>query len=177
VREADNLPPYSADVKKSRSLNSPRPLWACMACNGCALPFSSKFWFYNYLKSRSAFVFTLYIIYVKLVLSTDSVLCLSNNKPSSSTGVKESGGRYLVPLFLSVWPLHASERISPCSGRFTSRLMSLCSHWRGNWTHSRVGHGGEEIKYLWLRFLESSFRSYSICAYRLNCSVPLSSLW
>jgi hypothetical protein len=36
VREADNLPPYSADVKKSRSLNSPRPLWACMACNGCA---------------------------------------------------------------------------------------------------------------------------------------------
>jgi hypothetical protein len=38
VREADNLPPYSADVKKSRSLNSPRPLWACMACNGCALP-------------------------------------------------------------------------------------------------------------------------------------------
>jgi hypothetical protein len=41
VREADNLPPYSADVKKSRSLNSPRPLWACMACNGCALPFAS----------------------------------------------------------------------------------------------------------------------------------------
>jgi hypothetical protein len=39
VREADNLPPYSADVKKSRSLNSPRPLWACMACNGWALPF------------------------------------------------------------------------------------------------------------------------------------------
>jgi hypothetical protein len=38
VREADNLPPYSADVKKSRSLNSPRPLWACMACNECALP-------------------------------------------------------------------------------------------------------------------------------------------
>jgi hypothetical protein len=38
VREADNLPPYSADVKKSRSLNSPRPLWACMACNRCALP-------------------------------------------------------------------------------------------------------------------------------------------
>jgi hypothetical protein len=38
VREDDNLPPYSADVKKSRSLNSPRPLWACMACNGCALP-------------------------------------------------------------------------------------------------------------------------------------------
>jgi hypothetical protein len=38
VREADNLPPYSVDVKKSRSLNSPRPLWACMACNGCALP-------------------------------------------------------------------------------------------------------------------------------------------
>jgi hypothetical protein len=36
--EADNLPPYSADVKKSRSFNSPRPLWACMACNGCALP-------------------------------------------------------------------------------------------------------------------------------------------
>jgi hypothetical protein len=41
VREADNLPPYSADVKKSRSLNSPRPLWACMACNGCAVPLSS----------------------------------------------------------------------------------------------------------------------------------------
>jgi hypothetical protein len=39
VREADNLPLYSADVKKSMSLNSPRPLWACMACNGCALPF------------------------------------------------------------------------------------------------------------------------------------------
>jgi hypothetical protein len=39
VREADNLHPYSADVKKSRSLNSPRPLWACMACNGCALAF------------------------------------------------------------------------------------------------------------------------------------------
>jgi hypothetical protein len=39
VREADNLPPYSADVKKSRSLNSPRLLWACMTCNGCALPF------------------------------------------------------------------------------------------------------------------------------------------
>jgi hypothetical protein len=38
VREADNLPPYSADVKKSRSLNSPRHLWASMACNGCALP-------------------------------------------------------------------------------------------------------------------------------------------
>jgi hypothetical protein len=38
VCEADNLPPYSADVKKTRSLNSPRPLWACMACNGCALP-------------------------------------------------------------------------------------------------------------------------------------------
>jgi hypothetical protein len=36
VREADNLPPYSADVKKSRSLNSPRPLWACIACNGFA---------------------------------------------------------------------------------------------------------------------------------------------
>jgi hypothetical protein len=29
---------HSADVKKSRSLNSPRPLWACMACIGCALP-------------------------------------------------------------------------------------------------------------------------------------------
>jgi hypothetical protein len=42
VREADNLPPYSADVKKSRSLNSPRPLWACMACNGCALPYLDK---------------------------------------------------------------------------------------------------------------------------------------
>jgi hypothetical protein len=41
VREADNLPPYSADVKKSRSLNSPRPLWACMACNGCALPYKA----------------------------------------------------------------------------------------------------------------------------------------
>jgi heterodisulfide reductase subunit C len=41
VRDADNLPPYSADVKKSRSLNSPRPLWACMACNGCALPLPS----------------------------------------------------------------------------------------------------------------------------------------
>jgi hypothetical protein len=39
VREADNVPPYSADVKKSRSLNSPRPLWACMACNECALPY------------------------------------------------------------------------------------------------------------------------------------------
>jgi hypothetical protein len=38
VREAENLPPYSADVKKSRSRNSPRPLWACMACNECALP-------------------------------------------------------------------------------------------------------------------------------------------
>jgi hypothetical protein len=38
VREADNLPPYSAYVKKSRSLNSTRALWACMACNGCALP-------------------------------------------------------------------------------------------------------------------------------------------
>jgi hypothetical protein len=36
VREADNLPPYSADVKKSRCLNSPSPLWACVACNGCA---------------------------------------------------------------------------------------------------------------------------------------------
>jgi hypothetical protein len=39
VREADNLPPYGADVKKSRSLNSSRPLWDCMACNGCALLF------------------------------------------------------------------------------------------------------------------------------------------
>jgi hypothetical protein len=39
VREADNLPPYSADVKKSKGLNSPRPFWACMACNGCDLPF------------------------------------------------------------------------------------------------------------------------------------------
>jgi hypothetical protein len=29
---------YSADVKKSRSLNSPRPFWTCMACNGCAFP-------------------------------------------------------------------------------------------------------------------------------------------
>jgi hypothetical protein len=38
VREADNLPPYSADVKKSRNLSFPRPLWACMACNVCALP-------------------------------------------------------------------------------------------------------------------------------------------
>jgi hypothetical protein len=44
VSEADNLPPYSADVKKSRSLNSPRPLWACMACNGCALPLPACNW-------------------------------------------------------------------------------------------------------------------------------------
>jgi hypothetical protein len=49
VREADNLPPYSADVKKSRSRNSPRPLWACMACNGCALPLP----LYNYLQPES----------------------------------------------------------------------------------------------------------------------------
>jgi hypothetical protein len=34
-----DLPPYSADVKKSSSLNSPRPLWACMACNGCAFTY------------------------------------------------------------------------------------------------------------------------------------------
>ena len=27
---------YSVVVKKSGSLNSPRPLWACMDCNGCA---------------------------------------------------------------------------------------------------------------------------------------------
>jgi hypothetical protein len=43
VREADNLTPYSADVKKSMSLNSPRPLWACMARNGCALPFFTDY--------------------------------------------------------------------------------------------------------------------------------------
>jgi hypothetical protein len=43
--EADNLPPYSADVKKSRSLNSPRPLWACMACNGCAFTYqTTAYW-------------------------------------------------------------------------------------------------------------------------------------
>jgi hypothetical protein len=43
VCEADNLPPYSADVKKSRSLNSPRPHWACMACNGCAFYLTQNF--------------------------------------------------------------------------------------------------------------------------------------
>jgi hypothetical protein len=30
VREADNLPPYSADVKKSRSLNPSGPAWPVM---------------------------------------------------------------------------------------------------------------------------------------------------
>jgi hypothetical protein len=42
VRKADKLPPYSAVVKKSRSLSSPRPRCACMSCNGSAffrLPF------------------------------------------------------------------------------------------------------------------------------------------
>ena len=33
---------YSTIVKKSRSLNSPRPLRACMACYGGALPFNIR---------------------------------------------------------------------------------------------------------------------------------------
>ena len=37
MRKADNLPTYCAVVKKSRSLNFPRPLWACTACYGSAL--------------------------------------------------------------------------------------------------------------------------------------------
>jgi hypothetical protein len=48
VREADNLPPFSADVKKSRRLNSPRPFWACMTCNGCALALP----LYQYIETK-----------------------------------------------------------------------------------------------------------------------------
>ena len=38
MRKADNLPPYCAVVKKSRSLNFLDPSGPAMACNGCALP-------------------------------------------------------------------------------------------------------------------------------------------
>ena len=39
MREADNLPPYSAVVKKSRSLNFLDPSGPPMTCYGSALPF------------------------------------------------------------------------------------------------------------------------------------------
>jgi hypothetical protein len=41
---ADNLPPSSADVTESGSLNLPRTLWASQACNGITLPFIKYFW-------------------------------------------------------------------------------------------------------------------------------------
>ena len=40
MRKADNLPPYCAVVKKSRSLNLLDPSGPPMACNGRALPLS-----------------------------------------------------------------------------------------------------------------------------------------
>jgi hypothetical protein len=63
VREADNLPPYSADVKKSRILNSPIPLWACMACNGCALPLPLCIYIYMHM-----YVFMYYVVCMYLCI-------------------------------------------------------------------------------------------------------------
>jgi hypothetical protein len=51
VREADNLPPYSADVKKSRSLNSPRP-------SGPAWPVMGVLYLYLQPDRKSVFVFS-----------------------------------------------------------------------------------------------------------------------
>jgi hypothetical protein len=52
-----DLPPYSADVKKSRNLNSSRPLWACMACNGCALRLF-----------RSAYAYNVFMVHLQALL-------------------------------------------------------------------------------------------------------------
>ena len=42
MREADNLPPYCAVVKKSRNLNFLDPSGPQMVCNGSALPYRIK---------------------------------------------------------------------------------------------------------------------------------------
>jgi hypothetical protein len=65
VRDADNLPPYSADVKKSRSLNYPRPLaWPvmgvlhhCYCC--CCFYYYCYYYYYYYYCGSSSYIISL----------------------------------------------------------------------------------------------------------------------
>ena len=61
MRKADNLPPYCAVVKKSRSLNFLDRSGPPMACNGSALPLPVSSWPVMECK----FTFTVYLCYFK----------------------------------------------------------------------------------------------------------------
>jgi hypothetical protein len=58
---ADNLPPSSADVTESGSLNLPRTLWAPQASNGITLPLP----FTGYDKNTSVYI-TTFILHLQL---------------------------------------------------------------------------------------------------------------
>ena len=101
VHKADDVSPYCAAFKNSRSHNFPRPLWACMACYRSALPF---YWVWHIL----SLIMKLAVLYWYDVWSYKSpyLCCLRVPKiVANKCNVSKSGNYSNICMYIHVFNL------------------------------------------------------------------------